>query len=775
MTTFDYFEKLDAFDKLMATSTEETQPQINLDAEQAQAIKNLDGPMLILASAGTGKTRTLMAKVAALLDNSVPTNEIMLVTFTNKAANEMRSRLIVMGYDIRDMWVGTFHNICNRIIRENYSQIPGLNSRYTIIMPDDCLKHIKLIIKDMGLGDIKLKPSEAFEIISFARNAMQYDPAHKLLDNIEYSIANVIEQKFPKHTEYVKLIQKIHREYHSMKLGNNVIDFDDMLVYALYIVSTAEAVQKKYEHQFEYILVDEYQDTNNVQAALIRQLRKNNLNITVVGDEAQAIYEWRAATPGHIIGFPHAFKGTTIVHLTQNYRSTPQIINAAIASINHNTIRLEEKQMNATLDDGVLPLVSLHTNIYSELEYIANQIQTHIKNGTTPNRIAVLARTLQMSRVGIHHVLGRRLLSYGIQYVVFGGNDLFDTKHMRDFIAFLELIYNPLNMIAWERILGILPGIGPKSVTTMILHLQNVPDKRLIDIPLKGAKANASIELLDKALNDARTRAQHPNVSMSDYLEPFLELYASSPLAKEEDYTMRVNELQETMQELNDMPIDEFLHEVQLKSKSKANKANVPSDHVIISTIHQAKGLEWDVVLIAGCNEDILPHYRSIMEDNAVATLAVISADSLGRENKDESDIMFSNNPIEEERRLFYVAVTRAKKVLEITMSESTSWDDPLLPSRFVQEVHETDPEAFELHPADIFSMPEMPDELLTHTWSVPSNSNPSRVYTVKYISSGNQMLLSCNCPAWTFNSRKNRTCKHTDYVVQMHNMPQIV
>jgi DNA helicase-2/ATP-dependent DNA helicase PcrA len=690
MVTFDNTKKLVAFDKLMVNEAEKKQIDVSLDAKQIQAIQNLEGPMLILASAGTGKTRTLMAKVATLLDSSVPTNEIMLVTFTNKAANEMKTRLTAMGYDIHDMWIGTFHNICNRILRENYSNISGLNSRYTIILPDECHKLVKLIIKGMELEDTRLKPNDAFEIISFARNAMQYDPAHKFLDNIEYSIADVIEQKFPKHQKYIKLIQKIHRKYYTMKLHNNVIDFDDMLIYALYIVSTDEAVRQKYERQFEYILVDEYQDTNNVQAALIRQLRKNNTNITAVGDEAQAIYEWRAATPGHIIGFPSAFEGTRIVKLTQNYRSTPQIINAAIASINHNTIRLEEKQMNATLDDGELPAVSLHTNIYVELEYIANQVYTHIQNGTTPNKIAVLARTLHIKGVGIHHVLGRRLLSYGIPYMVFGGKDLFDTKHLRDFIAYLELIYNPQNMIAWKRFLGILPGIGSKSAKTIILHLQNDPGKRLIDIPLKGAKAKESIGLLNNALNEARTHAQQPNASIMDYLEPFLELYALSSLAKDEDYAIRVKELEETMQELNDMPIDEFLHEVQLKSKSKANKANVPADHVIISTIHQAKGLEWDVVHIAGCNEDILPHYRSIIEENVVV-------DPAERENKDESEIMVSNNPIEEERRLFYVAVTRAKKVLELTMSESTPWGDPLSPSRFLVEVNEIDPDALEL------------------------------------------------------------------------------
>jgi DNA helicase-2/ATP-dependent DNA helicase PcrA len=677
---------------------EENQTDVSLDAEQTQAIQNLDGPMLILASAGTGKTRTLMAKVAALLNNSVPTNEIMLVTFTNKAANEMKSRLIAMEHDIRDMWIGTFHNICNRILRENYSKIPGLNSKYTIIMPDDCLKHINLIIKDMELEDTNLKPADASEIISFARNAMQYDPAHKFLDNIEYSIADVIEYKFPKHQEYIKLIQKIHSKYHAMKLGNNVIDFDDMLVYALYIVSTDETLRQKYERQFEYILVDEYQDTNNVQAALIRQLRKNNRNITAVGDEAQAIYEWRAATPMHIIAFPHAFEGTKIVNLTQNYRSTPQIINAAIASINHNTIRLEEKQMKATLDDGELPTVSLHINIYDELEYIADQIYAHIKNGTTPNKIAVLARTFQMNRVGIHHVLGRRLLTYGIQYVVFGGKDLFDKKHVRDFIAFLELIYNPPNMIAWERLLGILPGIGAKSVKITILHLQNEPGKSLTEIKLKSAKAKASIELLNNVLTEARTRSQQSNVSMMDFLEPFLKLYKTSPSAKDDDFPARIKELEETLQELNDMPIDEFLHEVQLKGVSKANKANVPDDHVIISTIHQAKGLEWDVVHIAGCNEDILPHYRSIVGENAVA-------EPVERENKDESDIMIRSNPIEEERRLFYVAVTRAKKILKLTMSEMTPWGAPLYPSRFIMEVHETDPNMFEFDSIDIFSM----------------------------------------------------------------------
>jgi len=185
---------------------------------------------------------------------------------------------------------------------------------------------------------------------------------------------------------------------------------------------------------------------------------------------------------------------------------------------------------------------------------------------------------------------------------------------------------------------------------------------------------------------------------MMDYLELFLELYSLSSLAKDEDYAMRVKELEETMQELNDMPVDEFLHEVQLKSKSKANKANVPADHVIISTIHQAKGLEWDVVHIAGCNEDILPHYRSIMEENEVADL-------VERENKDESEIMVSHNPIEEERRLFYVAVTRAKKVLQLTMSEYTPWFYPLSPSRFVLEVHEADPGAFELVSGDFLSI----------------------------------------------------------------------
>ena len=647
--------------------------------------------MLILASAGTGKTRTLMAKVAALLDKSVPPNEIMLVTFTIKATNEMKSRLIAMGYDIRDMWIGTFHNICNRILKENYSKISDLNSRYTIIMPDDCKKHIKLILKSMGLEDTELNPAEAFEIISFAKNALKYDPAHDFLDNIEYSITDVIEHKFPKHHEYIKLIQKIHSEYHAMKLRNNVIDFDDMLVYALYIVSTDEDVRKKYERQFEYILVDEYQDTNNVQAALIIQLRKNNVNITAVGDEAQAIYEWRAATPGHILGFSSVFEGTEKVTLTQNYRSTPQIINAAIASINHNTTNIEDKQMNATLDDGELPTVSVHTKIYDELEYIANHIYTQIQNGTTPNKIAVLARTLQMNRVSIHHLLGTKLLSYGIKYVVFGGKDLFDKKQVRDFIAFLELIYNPQNMIAWDRLLSKLPGVGPKNVKITTLHLQNEPSKSLTELKLKSAKANASIELLNNVLIEAHKRVQNPNISIMDFLKPFLKLYI---LSKDENFSERVKELEDTIQELNDMPIDEFLHEVQLKGKSKANKANVPDDHVIISTIHQAKGLEWDIVHIPGCNEKILPHYKSIMGEN-------LGTNPVERENKDDSDIMIGSNPIEEERRLFYVAVTRAKKVLKLTMSESTPWGDQLDPSRFLTEVHEIDPDLFELDSSD--------------------------------------------------------------------------
>ena len=305
---------------------------------------------------------------------------------------------------------------------------------------------------------------------------------------------------------------------------------------------------------------------------------------------------------------------------------------------------------------------------------------------------------MQMNRVGIHHVLGRRLLSYGIQYVVFGGKDLFDKKHIRDFIAFLELIYNPMNMIAWERILGILPGIGPKSVKTTIMHLQNEPGKSIAEIQLKGAKAKASLELLNNVLTEAHTRAQQPKVSMMDFLKPFLKLYAFSYSTKDDDFLVRVKELEETILELNDMPIDEFLHEVQLKGKSKANKANVPDDHVIISTIHQAKGLEWDVVHIAGCNENILPHYRSIMGKNVVV-------DPVERENKDESEIMIGNNPIEEERRLFYVAVTRAKKVLNLTMSESTPLGDPLSPSRFIMEVHETDPNAFKFDSIDFFSM----------------------------------------------------------------------
>lgn len=661
--------------------------EFELDSEQQKAISNLSGPSLILASAGTGKTRTLMAKTAAIIDSGVHPTNIMLVTFTNKATNEMKSRLHDMGYNITGMWLGTFHNICNRILKEHNNKIPGLDDNYTIILPDDSKKRIKTIMGD-EFPDTRIKSSVVSDIISYARNAMTYNSDNVLLESIDNSIEDSVEQRFTAYTDYVELIKKVHLGYHRMKLENNVVDFDDILVYASYILIKNDNIREEYERMFHHILVDEYQDTNTVQAVMLYLLRMKNFNITVVGDEAQAIYEWRAANINHILTFRHNFKGVEVhtVPLIQNYRSTPQIIDVALSSIQHNELKIDDKIMIPNHPNGPVPILTQHQTITSEMAHIASRIHEHIKNGIAPNQIAVLLRSLQVEKFGLHNLIGQYLFSNGIKYVVFGGRDVFDAKHTRDFIAFVELLYNPKNTIALERILNLLPGIGQKSIDTAVQSMGDDPYSHLENVKLKSKKANQSLAMLQSIMEYLIPSINDPDTTIDEYYNAFFDFYIS--LHHKPDYKIekRMDELNEFVKGLAAMPVRDFLHEMQFKSTSSANKAQVPDDHVVISTIHQTKGLEWDVVLIGGCNENILPHYRAI-EGDAIRSRAF-------KKIKDDDGHAIKNLSIEEERRLFYVAVTRARSVLELSMSKNNAFGGELKPSRFITEIHNTSPDA---------------------------------------------------------------------------------
>ncbi len=636
----------------------------NLNKEQLSAVKTTQGSLLILAGAGSGKTKVLTSRIAYMVQNGINPRDILAVTFTNKAAKEMKERLsAILGENtVKYMWVGTFHSICGRILRQdidNYQFQSGkkLDKNFTIYDEQDSLALIKQAIKKLNLDEKMYVPKLVKSIISNAKNKMQ--------DAYTYA---TFARDFKS-----QRISQVYDIYETALNNNNAIDFDDMLMLCVKLLEQNSEVREKYYNRFQHILVDEFQDTNQAQYNLVKALYTNNLetipqtrSLCVVGDVDQSIYSWRGADFKIILNFQHDFTDCKLIKLEQNYRSTAKILNAANAIIENNEQRVD-KVLHSNKGDGDKITYYEANDDADEANYIASTIK---RTSANYNQFAILYRTNAQSRS-----LEEACISLGIPYKIYGGLKFYDRKEIKDAIAYLKLIYNEHDSQSLKRIINV-----PKRAIgdTTIKHLQDFADAN--DISLYQAIQN--LDKIDTIQARAKTKLEEfaklikffqnaqPKYPLHEFISYMLEQSGYLRELKAENTPedeARIENLQEfvnvasefTPEEENNT-LGEFLAQVSLVSD--LDNMEEVSNNVTLMTLHAAKGLEFPIVFMAGLDERIFPSSRS---SNSLSEL-------------------------EEERRLMYVGVTRAEEKLYITHAQRRQmWGkyDYYQPSRFIDEI----------------------------------------------------------------------------------------
>ena len=589
-----------------------------LNDKQREAVMETDGPILVLAGAGSGKTRVLTTKVAYLvLEKDVLPENILAITFTNKAAKEMKERVHKMlGSDSYRIQISTFHSFGLLLVKENYDKL-GFDKNFTILDSDDVLTIIKRILKDMNLDPKVYNPRAIRNKISSAKN--------ELMDSNYYSrFAN---------SEYEEIVLEVFRKYEKKIAKNNSLDFDDLLLLPIKLFKENPDILKKYQERFKYILVDEYQDTNEAQYKMIKMLSAKYKNICVVGDIDQSIYGFRGANFRNILNFEKDYPDAKIVPLEENYRSTGNILNVANDIIKNNKQR-KEKNLWTQNEDG--PKIRYHRayDEKDEANFVKNEIQKLIDSGEPKSSIAVLYRTNAQSRN-----MEEALLKDSIPYKVVGSFYFYNRKEIKDLICYLKLLYNPHDDVSLLRIINVPKRqIGPKTI-------ENLSVKAVSNGTSLYEAIDSGKELQFKNLIED-IRRESENLSLTELVDLILdksgmrqELEATKTIEAE----VRLENLEEfksitkNFEENNGIiALDEFLDEISLVADVSEHNEN--SDVVTLMTIHSAKGLEFDHVFIIGLEEGLFPHNNSLYDDDE----------------------------LEEERRLCYVAVTRAKKTLTL-------------------------------------------------------------------------------------------------------------
>ena len=637
----------------------------SLNDEQRAAVVEKEGALLVLAGAGSGKTKVLTTRIVNLVKSGVNPYKILAVTFTNKAAKEMRERLSKMiGEDVvKKMWVGTFHNICGRILRfdlENYKSPDGRkwDNNYVIYDETDTNTIIKNAIKKLNIDEKTFAPKLVKAAISNAKSKMQdaYTFATRARDYRSQKIS------------------EIYYEYEKQLLANNAIDFDDMLLLTVNLLSTNEEVRNKYHERFSHILVDEFQDTNISQYMLIRHLYSNGKtdeelkgrSLCVVGDVDQSIYSWRGADYKIILNFQTDYKNAKLIKLEKNYRSVGTILDAANAIIVNNTERVS-KNLYSTKGQGEKIDIYEAQDESGEAYYITNRIKQYARN---LNDYAVLYRTNSQSRA-----IEEALISQGISYRMVGGLKFYDRKEIKDLIAYLKLIYNRHDSQSLKRIINVpkrsigdttvkkLQEIASQMDYSVYEVIENIEEYDDFSAGVK-AKLKNFVELIDK-LDKNRT-----SLSLPEFIAFIIEETGYLAELKQEDTEesqSRIENLQELVNVARDFSAEdetnilgEFLAQVALVSD--LDETPDADNAVTLMTLHAAKGLEFETVFLAGLEEGIFPHSRSLN----------------------------NNTEMEEERRLMYVGVTRAKQKLYITYAKRRQmWGETryYTPSRFLEEI----------------------------------------------------------------------------------------
>ena len=626
-----------------------------LNPQQAEAVINTEGPMLIMAGAGSGKTKVLTCRVANLLQKGVRPYRILAITFTNKAAAEMRERVNNMsGPAAKDVWLFTFHAFCARFLRMEIDKLPGYGGNFAIYDTADSQNLIKQILKEMNLDDKRFQPSGILSRISNAKNALQDAAAFAL------QAGDFYEQK----------VADIYSRYEQKLQLNNALDFDDLLMLSIKLLQENKEVREKYQDRFDYLLVDEYQDTNHAQYLLTKFLAAKHRNICVVGDADQSIYGWRGADIQNILDFEKDYPDAKVIKLEQNYRSTQIILDAANAVIENNTGR-KPKNLWTENKSGADIIYFQAVDERDEARFVIEQLQNLQRTENTKlGDMAILYRTNTQSRI-----FEEMLIKSGISYNMVGGLKFYERKEIKDIIAYLRVIFNPADSLSLLRIINVPKrGIGDASLAKIQVYaaannvslfeavsnaaaidglssrfVSKLDDLAGIIFELMNLANEAPVEdLIDRVLRD------------TGYLEELENERTPQAQSRIDNLHELISVAQEFAASEEENNLENFLAHVALVSD--IDDTELGEDAITLMTLHSSKGLEFPVVFLVGMEEGLFPHARTLMDETE----------------------------IEEERRLCYVGITRAKEKLFLSSTKMrTIYGNTVTypPSRFLQEI----------------------------------------------------------------------------------------
>ena len=612
----------------------------SLNEMQRQAVLHINGPMLVLAGAGSGKTKVLTNRIVNLINNDVSPASILAITFTNKAAKEMKDRVFgLIGNDAYSIQISTFHSLGLKILKENYEKL-GYDKNFIIIDSDDALTVVKKIMKDMNMSPQYYNAKNIRNKISSAKN--------ELMDVVSFS-----------NMEYDKQIVKVYEKYLEKLKLNNSVDFDDLLILPIKLFREYPEVLNSYQERYKYLLIDEYQDTNECQYILSKMFSNKYKNIFVVGDNDQAIYAFRGANYKNILNFEKDYPNCKTILLEENYRSTKNILNAANSVIKNNKLR-KDKNLWSNNDEGSLIKYVRTDNEKEEAGYVGREIKRLVSQGCKYEDIAILYRTNAQSRT-----IEEEMLKSNIPYRIIGSFYFYNRKEIKDLLCYLRLINNQKDDVSLLRVINVPKRkIGEKTIDN-ITNVANINGTSLFEAITDGkelAFKNLILSLKEKC----------ENLSLTEMVDLVLdESGLKQELVNEKtlDSEIRLENLEEFKsitknyeEEYGVISLDDFLNEISLVSDMSEHQDG--NNKVSLMTVHSVKGLEFDNVFVVGMEEGIFPHYNSINEG--------------------------TNSAIEEERRLCYVAITRAKKNLWLLNSKrrmlfGNTQVNPA--SRFIEEI----------------------------------------------------------------------------------------
>ena len=626
----------------------------NLNKAQKEAVLHIDGPLLIVAGAGSGKTKVLTSRIAHIIrEKKAFPNQILSVTFTNKAAKEMQTRVSkILGSTATGLsWLGTFHSICVKILRK-HAKAANLNSNFTIIDTDDQIRLIKNICKSENIDIKQLAPRFILAIIDRWKNKGYY-PSEVVINNKDL---------------YEKTILPLYKIYQQKLIDLNSCDFGDLILHTVKILENYPDIRKIYSNNFKYILVDEYQDTNFIQSKWLNLLSEKHNNLCCVGDDDQSIYSWRGAEIKNFLEFDQVYDDTKIIRLEQNYRSSQNILSVASNLISNNENRVG-KTLTTTMEEGDLVKLNCFKNGKDEAIGISDEIEKNIKKKFSFNNVAILVRAIFQTRE-----FEERFLKIGMPYRILGGTKFYERAEIKDCVAYLRLIHQEKDDLAFERIVNN-PKRSIGDTTLKLVHefgkennlcLENAA-KKMIEENLIKPKTKIGLSFFLNSLNKWRNDLKIKKINHIKLMQTVLDESGYSAMLKNKkdlDNESRLENIKELLTAMKEFDnLESFLEHVSLATSIDQEW---DGEKINMMTMHAAKGLEFDVVFLPGWEEGLFPHQKSIEEKG--------------------------QNGLEEERRLAYVGITRAKKRAIISFSMNRfyqgDWIDSMA-SRFIDELPE--------------------------------------------------------------------------------------